>query len=129
MGTKRPRPKAPMVTSKAHTVLTFPTAVFKSSPTPLTTPTDSSLMSNMKEQPYTPKRNPTNLLPLSTPLLPPTNPPVLKLSFPDLKIVTSPSYPPLKIHLPRLLILEAAPKNITLLFHPTQSLFIHSPAL
>merc|ERR1712223_211323 len=74
-----------MVTSKAHTVLTFPTAVFKSSPTPLITPTDSSLMSNMKEQPYTPKRNPTNPLPQSTPLPPPTNPPVLKLSFPALK--------------------------------------------
>merc|ERR1712223_244804 len=56
-----------MVTSKAHTVLPFPTAVFKSSPTPLTTPTDSWRMSNMKEQPYTLKRNPTNPLPLSTP--------------------------------------------------------------
>merc|ERR1712083_976515 len=53
--TRRPKPKVPMETSKVHTVSTFPTAAFKSSPTLLTTPTDSLLMSDTKELPNTPR--------------------------------------------------------------------------
>merc|ERR1719410_2705907 len=72
---KRPKTKTPLVTSKAHTVSTFPTVAFKSSPTLLITTTASLLMSNTKVPPSTPKRNPTNPPP-NTPLLPPSTPPL-----------------------------------------------------
>merc|ERR1712204_27970 len=77
--TRRLRAKMPVATFKVHTVSTFPTVAFKSSPTPLTTPTVSLLMSSMKVPPSTQKRNPRHP-PQNTPQLPPSTLP-LKLFY------------------------------------------------
>merc|ERR1719442_124974 len=77
--TRRPRTKLPVATFKVHTVSTFLTVAFKSSPILLTTPTVSLLMSSMKVPPSTPKRNPMHPPP-NTPQLPPSTLP-LKLIY------------------------------------------------
>merc|ERR1719162_1616447 len=84
--TRRLRAKMLVATFKVHTVSTFPTVAFKLSPTPLTTPTVSLLMSSMKVSPCTQRRNHMHP-PQNTPQLPPSTLP-LKLIYRPLSITT-----------------------------------------